>query len=171
MRNDASHALTATLELQIQFPSTRGKTIQKLIFQPLVKWQNRCQMWNLRVETSSGVYLVHDSESKPLSGSASNCMSTVRVPSQTTLFFTIMKPIQYQIEYCETLVKNPRSIPHESLLFGQKMTGKPQINNGSSPEKVVTHRKWWVWLERSRSSEFENGQDDLKTRRRWTKNG
>ena len=50
------------------------------------------------------------------------------------------------------------------------MTGKPHIDNRSSSENFVIHHKRWVWLERSRSAEFENDEDDLKTRQRWPKN-
>ena len=43
----------------------------------------------------SRVYLVLDYEPRPPSGSVSNCMPTVRVPSQTIVFFIVTKPIQY----------------------------------------------------------------------------
>ena len=81
MHNGASRALTATPELQIQFPSTSGKTIQKSTFQLLVKWQNRDKIWNLCIKTSLGVYLVRDSEPGPPSGSVSNYVPTVWVLS------------------------------------------------------------------------------------------
>ena len=42
--NDAFWMLTVAPKLQIQIPSTMGKTIQKLTFQPLVKWQNKGQI-------------------------------------------------------------------------------------------------------------------------------
>ena len=39
MRNGASCELTTAPELKIQFPSNGVKTVQKLTFQPLIKWQ------------------------------------------------------------------------------------------------------------------------------------
>ena len=92
---------------------------------------------------SSEMYLVCDFERGPSSDSVSNGMLTVRISSQITVFFTIIKPTQYiyQIEDREILVNNLRSLPHESLPVGQKVTRKPQINSGSSWEKVAIHWK------------------------------
>ena len=46
-----------------------------------------------------GMYLVHDFELGLPSGSISNYVPTVRVSSQTTMFFAITKPIQYKYIY------------------------------------------------------------------------
>ena len=42
--SDAFYVLTTAPELQIQISSSKGKNVQKLIFQPLVKSQNRGQI-------------------------------------------------------------------------------------------------------------------------------
>ena len=105
---------------------------------------------------------------RTLSSSVLNYVPTVRVPSQTIVFFTVTKPIQYiyQIEDCKMLVKNHGSIHQESLPFGWKAVNLQWNLTG----KVTIHQEWWVWLERSRNAEFENSGDGWKTRQRWHEN-
>ena len=66
-------------------------------------------------------------------------MPTLRALSQTIVFFTVIKLMQYifQIEDREMPIKNPGSLPHESPLVGQKMAGKLQIDSGSSLARHV----------------------------------
>ena len=77
-RKGASHVLTAAPELQVQMLSTRGKSVQNLTFQPLVKWQNKGQIYNLCIEMSLRVYSIRDSKPESLSGSASIYMPIVQ---------------------------------------------------------------------------------------------
>ena len=54
----------------------------------------------------------------------------------------------YQTEAHETLVKNPKSIPQESPLFGRKMAGKPRLYCGTSPEKLqFTENDGCGWID------------------------
>ena len=114
------------------------------------------------------MYLVRYYESRSLSDSVFNCVPIVRVPSQTTVFFTVMKPIQYiyQNKDHKTLVRNPRSIPQESPPFGRKAT----VSRWNLAGKVVIHREWWVWMDRSWNAEFKTGGVGWKAHRRWLKN-
>ena len=145
MRNGASCALTATLELKTQILSFKEKLSKNWLL-TVKKCQNKCQIWNPCVEKNLRMYLVCDSKPDPLLECLELHTNSVSFVSNFSIFI-VMKDIQYIYRIKDDIVwvKNLGFLPRESWSFFPKKLEKQRIDSGSLPKKVKIWRSKWAW--------------------------